>query len=162
MSYELWAALPKARGSLLVARCVRDWSGILCEIMGIGIRGRGIGFRRIFGSGEKWSEQRYSGKPDGDSRNAQKKSHRDTESPRHWGVEESESVSIVRVQSSKFKVQKKELPHIKQLLNYELCIVHYELFIDVSDWNAVVEVFDTFLQEVNESVFIQIVSAWIN
>ena len=23
--------MPKARGSLLVARCVRDWSGILCE-----------------------------------------------------------------------------------------------------------------------------------
>ena len=31
MSYELWAVLPKARSSLLVARCVRDCSGILCE-----------------------------------------------------------------------------------------------------------------------------------
>ena len=31
VSCELWAVLPNARSSLLVACCVRDWSGILCE-----------------------------------------------------------------------------------------------------------------------------------
>ena len=38
----------KARSSLLVAQCVRDWSGILCEIMGFGIRERGFGNLEIF------------------------------------------------------------------------------------------------------------------
>ena len=34
VSYGLWAVLPKASGSLLVARCVRDCSGILLERSG--------------------------------------------------------------------------------------------------------------------------------
>ena len=46
------------------SQCVRDWSGILCEIMGIGIRERELDFGTILGSEEKLSEQRYSGQPD--------------------------------------------------------------------------------------------------
>ena len=58
--------------------CVRDWSGILCEIMGFGIRERGLGNLEIFLSEEETkSEQRYSGKPDGLSRNAQKRKTKD-------------------------------------------------------------------------------------
>ena len=34
--------MPKAQGSLLVARCVRDWSGILCERSGKWDSGTGI------------------------------------------------------------------------------------------------------------------------
>ena len=42
---------------------VRDWSGILCELMGKWERGREPVGKIEFGSGK--SEQRYSGKPDG-------------------------------------------------------------------------------------------------
>ena len=59
-----YSALPKARGSLLVARCVRDWSGILCELFRTTVNGQRTtvnGF--FFERGENRSEQRYSGKP---------------------------------------------------------------------------------------------------
>ena len=54
---------------------VRDWSGILCEPCGDGIwereRGMGNGSRVRDLGRVRVSEQRYSGKPDGVSRNAQ-------------------------------------------------------------------------------------------
>ena len=43
---------PSVKNSLLPALCVRDWSGILCEMMGIGIRERGWYFGTILGSEE--------------------------------------------------------------------------------------------------------------
>ena len=35
--------MPKAHGSQLIAQCVRDWSGILCERFGNEVRDLGIG-----------------------------------------------------------------------------------------------------------------------
>ena len=51
-------------------KSVRDWSGILCEPCGDGGMGNGNGeWEMGDGSGaemeRRWSEQRYSGKPDG-------------------------------------------------------------------------------------------------
>ena len=57
--------LSKACDSLLVARRVRDCSGILCErFWDNGVRKREMGLWTRLGSGGKLSEQRYSGKPD--------------------------------------------------------------------------------------------------
>ena len=68
------------RNESFFTRCVRDWSGILCERMsgtrsgdgceiGIWERDLGTGARLVFGNGiwervENKSERRYSGKPD--------------------------------------------------------------------------------------------------
>ena len=62
VSFESWAVLPKAQGSLLVACCVRDCSGILCEHFRTTDNGQQTTV--IFERG-KISEQRYSGKPGG-------------------------------------------------------------------------------------------------
>ena len=82
----------QAASFIAAAPCVRDCSGILCERergtgagrgtgngngnwergtgdgtgIGSGERGTGDGGRDgIWGAGRRWSEQRYSGKPDG-------------------------------------------------------------------------------------------------
>ena len=44
---------------------VRDWSGILCELLRERDSGTGAGFENGILERGKISEQRYSGKPDG-------------------------------------------------------------------------------------------------
>ena len=100
ISCELWAVLPKASGSLLEARCVRDWSGILCERNGKWDSGTviwdwGTG---IFERGENEASKDIAESPARSERPDKDNSQRttdnrqrfqDTESPRCWDAKNS-------------------------------------------------------------------------
>ena len=51
----------------LISHCVRDWSGILCEARTSDFGVRTTDFRFFLSEEKIKSEQRYSGKPDGEA-----------------------------------------------------------------------------------------------